>query len=486
MALTEQASTLSVDDRIALGRAARDRRPRGSLATWRPTPYRLDPIDLLAGQEADRVPALLPLRHARIGSSAFAFFRGSAIVMAADLGAMSTSGLTVQLSGDAHLANFGVFLGSDRRPAFGEDDFDETLPGPFEWDVLRLATSFVVAGLERTPTAASDSAARARAGAGRKAALAAAQSYRTTMRDNAGRTAVSLWYARDDEETLRAWARTEPRSNRLLADVKAGRAGARAESVRSAVEHFTTVKGGRPQFAEGTTIARIGTADPLADHLGEVFAAYRRALPPERAELLSRYEIVDTGHKTVGVGSVGLPDFVLLVQGRLREDLLILQLKQTQASALLAGVPSPAEPAWRTDAERIVLGARRSQPGTDVFLGAADLPGGPSRYVRQLRDGKWAPDLATLSNGRLVDFARLCGHALARSHARTGDPIAIAAYLGKSQTFDTAVLAFARRYADQVATDARAYRRALGSERLPAAATVSRRTLLDGLRESIE
>lgn len=187
----------------------------------------------------------------------------------------------------------------------------------------------------------------------------------------------------------------------------------------------------------------------------------------------------------VGVGSVGLPDFVLLLQGRSRDDLLILQLKGAQPSALQAGLPSPATAAWTTDAGRVVHGARLSQADTDVFLGTADVPGAPSRYVRQLRDGKWAPDPTTLSPGRLVDFARMCGHSLARSHARTGDAVAIAAYLGRSTTFDVAVANFARRYADQVASDARDYRAAITKGRLTSGTSVDREALLAGLHATV-
>lgn len=485
MAATSTTARLSLDDRITLGRAAREHRPRASLATWRAPSYRANPVDLLSSQETDRVPVLLPLRHARTAASPFAFYRGSAIVMAADLGSMPTSGLMVQLSGDAHLSNFGVFRAPDRRLVFDGDDYDETLAGPFEWDVLRLATSFVLAGLAKSPTATSSSAARARASAGRKAALAAAATYRASMRDNASASELDLWYAREDETALRAWSRSEPRSNRLLGDLAAGKAGAAAATVRSAVEHFTTRVGGHRLFRDGPLLTRIGMDGALSESITRAVDAYRAGLAPDRAELVNRYELVDIGHKVVGVGSVGLPDFVLLLQGRSRDDLLILQLKGTQPSALQAGLPSAATAAWTTDAGRVVHGARLSQADTDVFLGTADAPGAPSRYVRQLRDGKWAPDPTTLSPGRLVDFARMCGHSLARSHARTGDAVAIAAYLGRSTTFDVAVANFARRYADQVASDARDYRAAITKGRLTSGTSVDREALLAGLHATV-
>ncbi len=485
MAATSTTARLSLDDRITLGRAAREHRPRASLATWRAPSYRANPVDLLSSQETDRVPVLLPLRHARTAASPFAFYRGSAIVMAADLGSMPTSGLMVALSGDAHLSNFGVFRAPDRRLVFDGDDYDETLAGPFEWDVLRLATSFVLAGLAKSPTATSSSAARARASAGRKAALAAAATYRASMRDNASASELDLWYAREDETALRAWSRSEPRSNRLLGDLAAGKAGAAAATVRSAVEHFTTRVGGHRLFRDGPLLTRIGMDGALSESITRAVDAYRAGLAPDRAELVNRYELVDIGHKVVGVGSVGLPDFVLLLQGRSRDDLLILQLKGAQPSALQAGLPSPATAAWTTDAGRVVHGARLSQADTDVFLGTADVPGAPSRYVRQLRDGKWAPDPTTLSPGRLVDFARMCGHSLARSHARTGDAVAIAAYLGRSTTFDVAVANFARRYADQVASDARDYRAAITKGRLTSGTSVDREALLAGLHATV-
>ena len=481
MAAISPLAHLSVDERVARGRAARELRPRGSLAAWRVPLHRAEPIDLLAGQETDRVPVLLPVRHFRTAASPFAFYRGSAIVMAADLGSMPTSGLTVQLCGDAHLANFGVFRAPDRRLVFDGDDFDETMAGPFEWDVLRLATSFVLAGLEKSALATSRSAVQARARAGRKAAFAAAATYRMSMRSNASRPAIDVWYARGDEQALRTWSRGEPKSNRLLADLAAGRAGGQSQTVRSAVEHYTTRKGGARRFLDADALVRIGMDDALSGPIVATFQAYRAQLAAHRAELVNHYEVIDIGHKVVGVGSVGLPDFVLLMQGRSKDDLLLLQLKATQRSALLAGLPAPTGE-HTTEAQRIVVGARLSQPDTDVFLGPADLPGAPSRYLRQLRDGKWAPDVTTLSNGRLVDFARMCAHALARSHARTGDPVAIAAYLGRGSTFDLAAASFARRYAAQVVADAGDYRAAIGSGRLAAAATVAREELLDGLR----
>lgn len=481
MPATSASAHLQLDERIALGRAARERRPRASIGTWRAPSYRRDPVELLGSQETDRLPALVPIRHARMAASAFAFYRGSAIVMAADLGSIPSSDLTVQLNGDAHLGNFGVFRAPDRRLVFDGDDYDETLSGPFEWDVLRLATSFVLAGLATSPSTTSSSASRARASAGRKAALTVAATYRASMRENAPAMACDLWYAREDEAALREWSRNEPKSNRLLAELRAGKSGASAASPRSAVEHFTTRVGGRREFREGPLLSRIGMRGPAAEAVLSAFDGYLASLAPERRLLAARYEVVDLAHKVVGVGSVGLPDVVALVRGGFPEDLLILQVKTVQASALTAGLPSAPTQPWSTDAERVVLGARLSQPDADVFLGPADSAGAPSRYVRQLRDGKWVPDPSTLSAGRMVDFARMCGHSLARAHARTGDPVAIAAYLGRSTTFDTAVASFAKKYAEQVTADARAYRAAIASGRLTAATTIDRAVLIDQL-----
>ncbi len=467
--------------RVSAGRVARKRRSRESLDTWKPTADRLDPLDLLASQERPRVGALLPLRHTRMGVSPFTFYRGSALVMAADLGTLPTTELDVQLCGDAHLGNFGVYAAPDRRLVFDVNDYDETAAGPFEWDVLRLSTSFVLAGAE----------GKAGKRSGERAAQIAADAYAQRMRSSATATEVSNWYARDDEDALLAWAGAAPSSRQMRMAVVASTRGALSETVESAVERYTEAAGPRGRSRrfreEAPGLIRIGPDSPIGDWVRGSIEGYQSGLGAERAKLLRRYEIVDVGHKIVGVGSVGLFAFLVLLHGSTPTDYLLLQVKQAVPSVLTDYLPRlPKSARGGTHADRVVAGMRFAQPDPDLFLGAADRGGGASSYVRQFRDLKWAPDTSTMSASMLEDYAALCGHALGRSHARTGDPVAIAAYIGSSDAFATAVAGFASRYAEQVKSDWQAYAAALRDGRLTGGEKVSKAALIRGLRAAAE
>lgn len=440
-------------ERQAHGRAAREAQPRKAQATFAPSAQRPDPIALLEDQEQTRVPALLPLRHERMGASAFTFYRGTAIIMASDLGAQPSSGLEVQLCGDAHLSNFGLFAAPDRVPVFDVNDFDETNPGPFEWDVKRLATSFVLAardnGFPKELIA--------------DAAIASARQYRLSMAEYAAMKEIDIWYDRVDASTMEAWgARTSGKTGEKA--VRRTVAKAQARTAWTAVRKLTTVVDGRRIFVDEPPLVVRVPEDSMAR--GLIYGAlpgYLESLAPDRRALLERYEVIDLGHKVVGVGSVGLLAWVLLLQGRDSDDILTLQVKQAQHSVL---EPYTAESAYAQMGERVVEGQRLMQAASDSFLGWVTGKLGREYYVRQLRDMKWSPDPSRFIPQGMASYAELCGHVLARAHARTGDAIAISAYLGRSTTFDDAIRAFSLAYADQVASDFDAFTAAMASGRL--------------------
>jgi uncharacterized protein (DUF2252 family) len=455
----------SAGERHARGRLARTQTPRGRLGTWEPSADRPDPVALLVGQETSRVQELLPVRHARMANSPFTFYRGAALVMAADLATMPRTTLTVQLCGDAHLSNFGLFAAPDRSVVFDVNDFDETNPGPFEWDVKRLATSFVLAardnGLPR--------------GAGRAAAEAVAASYRESMATFATKGELEIWYDRVDVSELVAAVSEFPdrRDKRAVkaearaeATIQEAVAKARLRDAWSAIEKITEVVGGHRRFRDQPPLlTRLDLGADAAATVNAMFREYRSTLQDDRQELLKRYEIIDLGHKVVGIGSVGLLAWVLLLRGRDDDDLMVLQVKQAQASVLEAYTRKSA---FTKHGHRVVTGQRLMQAASDSFLGWLDGPAGRSFYVRQLRDMKWSPDPASLDRDRLDAYAVLCGHALARAHARSGDSIAISAYLGTGTSFDTAVRSFAESYADQSEQDYLAFTTAIVDGRISA------------------
>jgi uncharacterized protein (DUF2252 family) len=439
VSVVREASQLK--DRKAIGRTARGIVPRSSHGDWQPALR--DPLEILGHQDESRVSELVPIRYGRMLASPFAFFRGAAAVMAADLAESPTADFTVQLCGDAHLANFGVFSAPDRRLVFDCNDFDETCPGPFEWDVKRLAASIAVAGRERG------------FGKRQRAAvlLAAVGSYRTSMRRFASMRNLDVWYSRLDVEPKLAALRSEV-DERRYRRVERNLAKARAkDSIRALDKLCYEVDGELRIVSEPpliTPLEHLTDAAQAEEQLQAVLTAYRESLAPDRRQLAASYRYVHAARKVVGVGSVGTRAWIVLLLGKDSDDPLFLQAKEAQASVLepyLGASPYP------NHGRRVVEGQRLMQAASDVFLGWVEAEGLDDRercfYVRQLWDGKGSADVAAMAPKELAIYVSLCGEALARAHARSGDRVAIAAYLGSGEAFDKALVRFAETYADQ-------------------------------------
>ncbi|MFE7549688.1 DUF2252 domain-containing protein [Streptomyces gardneri] len=422
-------------ERAARGREARKRVPRSSHGRWIPSAQRPDPLVVLEREAQDRLPELVPLRYGRMAVSAFAFLRGSAAVMAADLAAQHHTGLTVQLCGDAHLLNFGVYASPERTLLFDVNDFDETLPGPFEWDVKRLAASVAVAAFQNGSTKAK----------AHRAALVATESYRTTMRSLAELGELDVWYQRIAADDLLPLVRGGERA-RVADRIARARRRTSLQAFNKLTE--TDASGARRIVEDPPLLERIPDLDRVT--LGKIFSDYRSSLPEERRLLLDRYRYVDAARKVVGVGSVGTRCFVLLLEGRDDGDPLMLQIKEAGRSALEPYLPATA---YEHQGRRVVCGQRLTQAASDIFLGWMTGPEQRHFYWRQLRDMKGSAEVETMSPDTLRTYARLCGRALARAHARSGDRIAIAGYLGNSDVFDRAVADFSLAYAGQNADD---------------------------------
>ena len=451
----------TVTERLARGRAARSEASRGSHAALEVPPHR-DPITWLEAQAATRLPDLVPIRHGRMLTSPLAFFRGAAVVMANDLAPTPRAGLDVQLCGDAHLLNFGGFASPERHLVFDLNDFDETLSGPFEWDVKRLAASVELAARGR------GLAARDR----RSLVLGTVGAYRATMRELAESPNLAVWYAHVDAESLASELREqhEPRRAKTMEHVAAR---ARTNDSIRALAKLTRAVDGEPRIVSDppliVPIVEIdyGTRDVEAE-LRSIFRSYRRSLQLDRRTLLEGFRYGDLARKVVGIGSVGTRCWILLLLGRDEQDPLFLQVKEAQASVLepLLG-PSP----FANQAQRVVEGQRLSQAVSDIFLGwtHADEPDGAhDYYVRQLRDWKVSIDVDRVLPDALARYARWCGSTLARAHARSGDRIAIAAYLGRGDSFDRALADFAAAYADLTARDHAAFAEAVRAGRVSA------------------
>jgi uncharacterized protein (DUF2252 family) len=419
-----------------------------------------DPVARLSGQNASRLPDLVPIRNGRLLRSPFAFFRGAAAVMADDLASAPSSGLRAQLSGDAHLLNFGGFASPERDLVFDLNDFDETSGGPFEWDVKRLATSLEIAGRDR------DFNPRDRAAA----VLEAVRSYRTAMRQFAGRGNLDVWYARLDAQAVLDELRqaNDPKRVRLF---RRAVARARRNDGRRALSSLTTRVDGQLRIrSEPPLMVPLRELDitDAEEVLRGLLAGYRKSLQPDRRSVLDQFHYVDFARKVVGVGSVGTRCWIVLLLGRNDRDPLFLQLKEAGPSVLER---SPR--AARSSGRRVVEGQRLLQAASDIFLGwtrvERDLDGGPREYyVRQLRDWKMSVDMETISPRGLVDYARFCGWTLARGHARSGDRVAIAAYLGPGDRFDRAVADYAGGYADVNERDHAAFAAAISRGQLSA------------------
>jgi uncharacterized protein (DUF2252 family) len=447
-------SPASPDARAAAGKAARTAAPLDSHADIGPDAGR-DPVALLRSQESTRVAELVPIRYGRMLASPFAFLRGAALPMAADLASTVNSGLRVQLCGDAHLSNFGVFGSPERSLVFDLNDFDETAPGPFEWDVKRLAASIEVAGRGNGFTAKQR----------RAAVLAAARSYRESMREFSGMGELAVWYLHlSMDQVLREHG--DELDEAARAQLERALAKARSKDSRQAFAKLTEAVDGRvrirsdpPLVVPAADLAReLGpAAQDMVDDLGDLLRAYRRTLQPDRRALLDRYDLVDIARKVVGVGSVGTRAWILLLIGRDDADPLFLQAKEAQASVLEQFTGRAKQ---RNHGQRVVEGQRLLQASSDIMLGwqRTTGPDGVERdyYVRQLRDWKGSVDVERLSPTNAVIYARMCGWTLARAHARSGDRIAIAAYLGRKDRFDRAIADFAVSYADRTEVDHRA------------------------------
>jgi uncharacterized protein (DUF2252 family) len=441
---------LEVDQRVSIGKAARRAVPRSSHAAWTPPSARPDPVMLLRSQEESRVASLVQLRHERMLESPFAFYRGAAIIMASDLAGTLDSGLWVQCCGDAHLANFGGFAAPDRMLVFDMNDFDETNPGPFEWDVKRLATSFEIAARSRgfsTDTA-------------RSLALRCVRSYREAMAGFAHATNLDVWYARlDVNGLLERWRRQTSRQERERFERMVTRAQSK-DSTKALTKLARKVDGefrivsDPPLIVSLEEVAReehVELDSPqLRAWLHDQFDAYRRALPSDRRHLLESYRLVDFARKVVGVGSVGTRCWIALLIGRDDADPLFLQIKEADESVLERHT---AESQYATHGQRVVEGQRLLQAASDILLSWTSTTAldGVDRafYVRQLWDWKISADLETITAKALKLYSEVCGWTLARGHARSGDRIAISAYLGSSPAFDEAIADFATAYADQ-------------------------------------
>jgi uncharacterized protein (DUF2252 family) len=455
-----------VDERRDRGVRARGLTPPSAHLGWSPAVGRANPVDLLMEQNKTREPDLVPVRHGRMMVSPFTFYRGAAKIMANDLAGTPTAGLEVQLCGDAHLSNFGLFASPERRLVFDVNDFDETLPGPFEWDVERMAASFVVAGRNNGFTEAE----------GRRAAQASVRAYREAMTSFAGMGTLDVWYAHLEEEELlravKAAVSTEnaklkgkkPKQKKAAAknlarlEKRAGKVATKARTRDSmqALSKLAERVDGHYQIASQPPIvvparelrSTYGmSADEVDDAIRTQFRAYRATLDDDRRELLERFEIVDVARKVVGVGSVGTRAFIALLQGRDTQDPLFLQMKEATTSVLEDYLPKSR---YRQHGARVVRGQRMMQATSDIFLGwTKGVEADRHYYWRQLRDMKGSVDVEVMVPAGLEFYARTCGWTLARAHARSGDPVAIAAYLGDDDVFDGAMTDFARRYADQ-------------------------------------
>jgi uncharacterized protein (DUF2252 family) len=460
----------SPERRAASGKSARAKAPLEAHAEFRPATSR-DPVALLLGQAKTRVPELVPIRHGRMLVSPFAFYRGAALVMAADLHTTPTPELRVQLCGDAHLSNFGAYASPERRLVFDINDFDETLPGLFEWDVKRLAASLVVAGRDNGFTAKQC----------RKITLAAVETYRSALRGFASQTILDVWYAHLNIEDTVATYRSTLTARKLKeqkADLKAtGKLLAKAHTRDSlqAVAKLTTIADGRRRIvSDPPLIVPIDELtgvdhDELLQRIRGVVAAYTGTLQADRRRLLDHFTLADVAHKVVGVGSVGTRAWIILLEGGVDGEVLLLQGKQAEASAL-AGYAGGSE--YANQGERVVAGQHLMQATSDIFLGwtrvRSPQGGDEDYYLRQLRDWKMSAEIELMRPQSMEVYARLCGWTLARAHARSGDRIAISAYLGGSTRFDNAIADFAETYADQNQRDHAALAAAVAAGGVPA------------------
>ncbi len=463
---------LTVDERIARGKAARAEIPRSRHAEYEAPHDRADPVDLLEEQARTRVPELVPIRYGRMLVSPFTFYRGAAKIMAHDLAGTPRSGLTVQCCGDAHLSNFGVFASPERRLVFDINDFDETLPGPWEWDVKRLAASMLIAARDNG-FAAKDQ---------ERIVLDTVREYRTAMRDFAGMHNLEVWYAHlEIESVLQQFASQIKRTQIKRAQVKrteAALAKARTRDSMSAFSKLTQQVNGNAEIVDQSPlivpIRVLMSGDEQQrwmDELRKLIRVYRSSLEHDRRVLLEQFHLTDFARKVVGVGSVGTRAWIALFFGRDGQDPLFLQLKEAEESVLEEHV---GRSQFKNHGQRVVVGQRLMQATSDIFLGWIHIKAGMDGvardfYGRQLKDWKGSAEIEQMVPSGMAAYGRLCGWTLARAHARSGDRIAIAAYLGNSNAFDRAIVDFSKAYADQNEADYAALAEAVksGTDRRP-------------------
>lgn len=453
---------LSPAERAAVGKRARKEVPRWSHGTWEPFAGRTDPVELVERQGRTRVAELIPIRHGRMLVSPFSYFRGAALPMAADLATTPISGLEVQLCGDAHLSNFGIFGSPERRLVFDINDFDETTRGPWEWDVKRLAASLEVAGREREFRETERS----------RIVRGAIRSYREAMRQLSRMSMLEVWYQHlDIDEMLPRFRslldrKTTPSVWRAIVKARAHDSLQAFDKLACIVDGQCRIVSDPPLIVPVEELVAGMDARVASESLETIIGSYRRTLLPNQQHLLEQYRLVHLARKVVGVGSVGTEAWILLLLDG-RGSPLFLQVKEAQASVLEDFV---SRSDFSHHGERVVAGQRLIQETSDIFLGWERLAWRGREldfYIRQLKDWKGSADIAGMTPAGMALWAQMCGWTLGRAHARTGDRIAIAAYLGSSDTFDRAVARFAVTYADQNERDYRALKDAAASGRLP-------------------
>ena len=464
----------SVEERASKGKGYRTNTPVASHTEWKPASDRPDPVALLEEQNLTREQDLVPVRHGRMLASPFTFYRGAAKIMAADLKDTPRAGLRVQLCGDAHLSNFGVFASPERNLLFDLNDFDETLPGPFEYDVKRMSASFTIAARNNAFTKEET----------RDATLAAVRAYREAMAGFAQMRTLDIWYARLSEEQLletidlavatqKGKSLKKARGMEKTARQNVAKAHTR-DSLQALSKLAERVDGKYRIVSQPPIIIPVRdlgewfgmSPDEVEQAIREQFRSYRVTLPDDRRHLLERFEVIDVARKVVGVGSVGTRAFIALLQGRDQEDPLFLQVKEATKSVLEDHLPKSK---FSQPGERVVRGQRMMQAASDIFLGwTKGVQDNRYLYWRQLRDMKGSAIVEEMKPIGMTFYANACGWTLARAHARSGDPIAIAAYLGKSDKFDRSITDFSERYADQNEKDYQAFADAVRSGRLEA------------------
>jgi uncharacterized protein (DUF2252 family) len=463
--MTDIDHHLTASERVAQGKAARAEVGRAALGEWAPPSDRRDPVELLEDQTATRVQELVPIRYGRMLVSPFAFFRGSACLMASDLADAPRTGLQVQLCGDAHLSNFGAFASPDRRLVFDINDFDETLPGPFEWDLKRLVASFAVAGRDR------GFHSKKRQTINR----AVTEAYRKAMKSFAGMDTLALWYRRIEmDEIIELVGQQAGKKQMKLADREVAKA--RSKDSLRALGKLTYLVDGEPRIVSDPPLivpvddfVQPGEHGGVDEFLRGLYRSYRETLPGDRRRLLERFRYQHAARKVVGVGSVGTRAWIVLLLGRDESDPLFLQVKEAEASVL---EPFLGRSAFSQHGQRVVEGQQLTQAASDIMLGWLRFAdnGEVDRdfYVRQLWDSKGSATIETMNPKAMRMYGQVCGTALAKSHARSGDAIAIASYLGGSDAADRALSAFGAAYADQNDLDYEALKAAVASGRVKA------------------